>query len=406
MKARLMKDIFPWYFFGSAEKHYEKIWKDGILTVDANVLLGLYRYHSGTRDALLSAMESFKGRIWISHQTFVEFIRNRRSVIADISLDFDRAAKTLDDIKKSNSDTAGRLRGFRIIPKEPIAKFEESIATSVNDMLKEIENEKEKLPNFLESDAIVDRLAILLDKSIGSKPTDLDEAIKEASKRTSAKIPPGYADKEKDGDRHAGDYLMWREVLRHAKEAQKPIILVTSERKEDWWEMKSGRTLGPRLELLQEAFETSGYHVAIYHTDRFLEYHQRSKGEEADREAISEIREVAETREVAKRPAVSVFQELTDSDTGGSVGTLRVHLFRSVYNFTSSGRFDPQLVSVPGLDAKLVSAPEGAPNTLLRANTGTNYDFNIHIHSAERGVALPPGEYIIEYSATCPDIFS
>lgn len=44
-----MRDKFPWYFFEKDD--YEAAWSDGILTVDANVILDLYRYNQSTREA-------------------------------------------------------------------------------------------------------------------------------------------------------------------------------------------------------------------------------------------------------------------------------------------------------------------------------------------------------------------
>ena len=45
----MMRDKFPWYFFEKDD--YEAAWSDGILTVDANVILDLYRYNQSTREA-------------------------------------------------------------------------------------------------------------------------------------------------------------------------------------------------------------------------------------------------------------------------------------------------------------------------------------------------------------------
>ena len=37
-----MRDKFPWYFFSKDD--YDAAWDSGILTVDTNVILDLYRY--------------------------------------------------------------------------------------------------------------------------------------------------------------------------------------------------------------------------------------------------------------------------------------------------------------------------------------------------------------------------
>ena len=68
-----MKETFKWYFPPSKEQ-IKKIWKDGILTVDTNVLLDLYRYHQDTRQALLDSLNGFKGRAWILIKSQMNFL--------------------------------------------------------------------------------------------------------------------------------------------------------------------------------------------------------------------------------------------------------------------------------------------------------------------------------------------
>ena len=50
-----MKEEFCWYF-PPTEEEVNGIWEKGILTIDANVLLDLYRYHESTRNSLVDAL--------------------------------------------------------------------------------------------------------------------------------------------------------------------------------------------------------------------------------------------------------------------------------------------------------------------------------------------------------------
>jgi len=72
-----------------------------------------------------------------------------------------------------------------------------------------------------------------------------------------------------------------------------------------------------------------------------------------------------------------------------------------VHTMTGGGRFDPQLDSVPNVTARVALTPEGCPPLVVRAKTGTTFDFNVHLRSATNGVALPVGNYVIEFSAEC-----
>jgi hypothetical protein len=56
--------------------------------------------------------------------------------------------------------------------------------------------------------------------------------------------------------------------------------------------------------------------------------------------------------------------------------------------------------SIAEVKVSLLSAPEGAPAVNIHAATGTDFDFNVHIRSAEKGALLPIGRYEIRYAAT------
>jgi hypothetical protein len=95
-----MKEFFKWYFPQSLTQ-IKDIWENGILTVDTNVLLDLYRYHQNTRQALLESLNLFSGRAWISHQVAEEFFRNRNRVILSSTTAFNDAERNLSEIIKA-----------------------------------------------------------------------------------------------------------------------------------------------------------------------------------------------------------------------------------------------------------------------------------------------------------------
>lgn len=390
-----MRDKFSWYFFDHDD--YEAAWNEGILTVDANVILDLYRYNQSTREALLTALESFKGRLWISNQTANEFIKNRRLVITETRNDFDKAKKPLVDLEKALSAAIHEIRSCRVIPRELSDSLDTKVREACKSIRDAIDQERDKAPDFEQEDEVVRRLEAALGDSIGKEPDNLKELLEEAERRKDEKIPPGYMDDGKDGTGFAGDFLMWREILSYGKESGRSMILVTSETKEDWWEKKSGRTLNPRLELLKEAYQETGNKILIYHTDRFLMLHQERTGGQSDETVLEEIREYS----LAREPAVSVKQEVDSSDNTSNAGRLLISIARPVKNFTGTGRLEPNLLSPPDVTARLTEGPSGAPMVRIRANTGTTFNFNIHVHSNEQGKLLPVGDYLLEYQASC-----
>ncbi len=215
-----MRDRFPWYFLEKAD--YDKAWKKGILTVDTNVILDIYRYNKVTREAILAALESFKGRFWISHQTAKEFVKNRRVVITDMNNDFEKAQKPVDDVEKAIRSAMDDIRNCRIIPKELSEIFEAEAQKACKNIREAIVKERSEVPDYNKKDEIVQRLEAALDGRIGDQPTDILDDLKEAQRRKVERIPPGYMDDNKDGLGFAGDYLMWKQVLSHSKEKKLP----------------------------------------------------------------------------------------------------------------------------------------------------------------------------------------
>ncbi|MBV7414905.1 PIN domain-containing protein [Aeromonas sp. sif2433] len=395
-----MKNTFSWYFKPDTEET-DKIWKDGVLTVDANVLLDLYRYHDSTRSSLLESIENFEGELWLSRQAAEEFFRNRNKVIVSSNKTFKEAKDEIEKLRNSIEATVNQLKGNRIIPANVAEQMLEEITPSINKAQKTVDEAKTNHPNFLKEDAVLEKVASLFAGAIGNPfPDDqLSSISAEAEERKNKKIPPGYLDDDKDGDRPYGDYFLWKQILNYSKEKSKPILFVTSERKEDWWEKLSGKTTGPRIELLREATEYTGQRIVIYQTDRFLEFSSQRKGQDVNTNAVEEIRAIDNLRAEREHAVEVVSQESTKCSGDYSSGSIVIRLKRPVRNFTGSGHFDPVMDSSPNVSVQLTSSPIGLPPCAISAGTGTIYDFNIHVKSDNKNDLLPVGEYTFEYIA-------
>jgi hypothetical protein len=400
-----MRKKYTWYLVPD-ESETDQAWTKGTLTVDANVLLDLYRYHEQTRENLLKAIEAWTGRVWLSNQAAEEFFRNRKAVITSAEKTFKDAKATIEDIEKAIVGLIGALTGHRLVPRPIIDELNKSVRAAISDAAKQIEASKEGHPNYLKADPILDRIMTLFDGRVGDPFEEKDRKgrLEEGERRKLAKIPPGYMDDDKDGERPYGDFLLWQQTLDFAKSSGSPVVLVTSERKEDWWEKHGGRRVGPRHELLREAWEYSGQRFWIYQTDHFLEISSTRGGSDVDKASMEEIREVSAQR-VAKRPyatpAVDVQQTVFQADASRSHGQLTIRLLRPIPALTGSGHFDPNMEQPPKVRLTLVSHPAGIPEIRLRGSTGTVFDFNVHIGSSIFGQMLPVGDYVVEYEATC-----
>ncbi|MDR0216774.1 MAG: PIN domain-containing protein [Comamonas sp.] len=403
-----MKNKFPWYF-SAEEKEINDIWSTGCLTVDANVLLDLYRYNPRTREDIINALATFKGERWLTYQTAEEFLRNRKKVIVEANSDYENARKQVGEIKKKLEDAASKISSYRLIPNSIGENLKNKIDAVIEDNLSEIENAEKSHPKFLSDDEVLRTIEGIFSQPVGDEPSaeKMDSWKAEASRRIEQQIPPGYKDNNKDGDEKYGDYLFWAQVLEHANTKKQPIVLVTSETKEDWWEKHSGKTVGPRKELLKEIFDFSGQRVLIYQTHNFLKYSADRNKTNVSEKTLAEIKSVNE--QVNRGPAVRIVEH-SHRIAGDleSSGMLKVELRRPLPFFTASGAFLFEMIGVPKLEAKVLSFPSDMPEKYKTgAGTGTTFDFNIHMSSSVSSQPLPAGIYEFEYFAVsdeCPNI--
>lgn len=395
-----MKELFKWYFPHSPAK-IQEIWDNGILTVDTNVLLDLYRYNQTTREVLLESLNLFTGRAWISHQVAEEFFRNRNGVILSSTSSFNDAERNLTELRKVIEEPIKKLKSNRTISDSIGKKLEESFEDALKKASMEVERLRSLYPDYIKEDPVLENICALFNSNVG-KPFDqetLPEILKEANRRKENKIPPGFKDNGKEGDKPYGDYFLWRQILNYIKDVQKPLIFVTSEEKEDWWEKGSGKTVGPLYDLLKEFNRETGQPFLLFRTARFLEYSLERTGKQTNQEAVEEIREYAEFRSRVSASFRIVGQKEIEKTQNKALGHLCVELLEPAFKFTCTGHFNPHLVDIPELKVKLIDAPNGTPINLLRSGTGTTFDFHVHFKSMEFGTYLPTGQYTFEYDA-------
>ena len=132
---------------------------------------------------------------------------------------------------------------------------------------------------------------------------------KEGAFRYANQIPPGYKDAEtKGGIRQYGDLIIWKEILRQARQQKCDIIFVTNDEKPDWSMMSDNKEekdtykplpeeIGnPRRELLAEFEEETGQTIWFYNTSKFIskleETYQPKQQEIAFYEQLGVVRDV------------------------------------------------------------------------------------------------------------------
>ena len=286
-----MRSVFPAYFRPSTDD-YAKIWSEGIFSLDANVLLNLYRYSSEARKELESALTGVKGQLFITHQAAKEFLRNRITVTASQADEYNKATRSIAEL----TATISNKKKHPFLDDGELPPF----LTIMDEVNKQLEAQKHKLLKRLTEDEILDFVEGHFDQRTGPgfDADALTLLTAEGEKRYEHEIPPGYKDGKKDqsGDPHRkfGDLIVWKQLINESKKQGKPLIFITDDQKEDWWLEQSGRTIGPRPELREEFLNEAGQDFWMYTVDRFIAESAKSRNTVVSDQVIAEIIEVRE----------------------------------------------------------------------------------------------------------------
>lgn len=279
-----MRKLFPGHY-SPTEEEFEKIWQEGLIIFDTNVLLDLYRYSENTVKSLVEVMDSLEDRIWIPFQVSKEYHKNLNTVISDQVRKYESSIKTLTEFKK------------QIDEKRSHPFLSEALTTEIEDFCskfdKELEDKKATVKQLIISNPIKEKLADLLDGKIGNELSreELEKIYSEGEKRYKEQIPPGFGDIKKPIPDRYGDLIFWKEILKKNSEINSPILLITGDKKDDWYLKELGLTIGPRPELVEEIKKNKDNLFYIYPTDKFLTYSKKYLQTKVDDETIKEVGE-------------------------------------------------------------------------------------------------------------------
>lgn len=280
-----MKDIFPG-FHKKTDKELKALWEESIICFDANVLLNIYSYSSDTQKALLDLIDKLKEKIALPHQAALEYNRNRYDVISQQEVAYSDFLKKLNQMQTDMEATSKPPFLTSKVHKAMIKNFEE--------VKSEIDANLKIYNGYFSNDLIYKKLSQLFDQKITGEFTaeELKTVFSEGTTRFKDKIPPGYEDDKKPENRKFGDYIIWKQILNLSKNEDKSIILITDEKKADWWwKIGDGRIIGPRYELVDELKKISGNDFHMYSTERFLSFGQEILNVKVNTKAVDEIKQ-------------------------------------------------------------------------------------------------------------------
>jgi hypothetical protein len=338
-----MKDRFR-QFRRPTDEEFKTLWEDSTIVLDANVLLNAYRYSDTTRRQLLQLLKRLRKRLWIPHQAALEFHRSRLEVMFERRNAFAAIRETIEGSQKTLAEKLSSLyRDTAMDPGVLMGGLEEAHKALLG-ALSEHEKEAVEPTSSPDEDPIWRSVLELFSGRTGD-PYDeaaYDAVCKVAQQRFAAGRPPGYADQAKGGTDQFGDFIIWQQMLDHAKQSGKPMLLVTDDRKDDWWLKVHGRTISPRPELVAEMWDAGGVSFYMYQPDQFMTMAATEFKSVVSPEALREVRSLP-----SRGPATPVPANLTP-DVDRLYTMMRDSLIRSRHQRNARVR---ELAQLEGLIA-------------------------------------------------------
>ncbi|HEX5276206.1 MAG TPA: PIN domain-containing protein, partial [Fluviicoccus sp.] len=260
-----MKDIFSWRLTPT-KPYFSSLWDNALFIFDTSFLLDLYRVSNSSRDDFFKIIEKISNRIWLPYQVANEFFNNREKVIDSEAASYKKALTAVErwaveqaefSALKNQISQTGRIVSIEL------DDFFEKQKNFIDEVQKVAAILKESIENISAAhvatnnpqDHILEKILSFFDSRVGEPYSEkkLKDIYKTCEERYKENIPPGYMDiSEKDDERKYNDYIIWHQIIEHAISTKKPIIFITSEKKEDWWLKKGGKIISPRPELRKE----------------------------------------------------------------------------------------------------------------------------------------------------------
>ncbi|MGW3467150.1 PIN domain-containing protein [Saccharopolyspora sp. NPDC000995] len=315
-------------FFGRfplTEGELDQIWTKALVVLDTNTLVHFYRYSVNTRKELLRVLEELQSRLWIPHQVANEFHTQRLERIKE-QLDLGEKVTTLAE--KHLNTLKSEVEALSRNPFLDMTKIGQKIDRFKEDLIGKIKEEHaEGIESYgvsLHDDPVLEKMAQLFSDRVGPPFTDIEKERLQstAEERYTSKIPPGYKDSQKSGDAKYGDFILWSQLINHAKETEQDVLFVTDDSKEDWWQKVDGKMLGPRPELRDEFLRETGRIFYAYSSVRFLEKFAERSAKPAAARSVEEIRTTIESEEKRRKSIQNLARH--EQEAGTEAGTSHI----------------------------------------------------------------------------------
>jgi hypothetical protein len=281
-----------------SDDRQKELWADCIFVFDTSALLALYLYPEQTRQQIYDEIfEKIKDRLWIPHHVYFEYLKNRfikmrepvtrnylplkEEFIRPIVDSFDKSLNRVQALRNSikNADSHPYMVSEALeVYETQLKNFFDTTVAFEKTFSEQMEEKIREIQLLEQNDTVFQNIHRYFKVGREYSYDEILQITKEGKHRYEFRIPPGYEDlKDKIGTQIFGDLIIWKQIIEYAKERKHPIVFVSNDVKEDWWELLSDkgpakkRIDGPRRELIKEIKDYAGASFWMYDQAGFLD---------------------------------------------------------------------------------------------------------------------------------------
>ncbi len=259
------------HFLPHSAADLESLAGNGLISLDASALLHPYRLSPASRNSWLSLIEqsSATDRLFVPHQSYLEYHRNRMAVVRQQHGTLAELHKALAPLLRDLDAAVDKQRGAsERTGSVAWGDVKEAVATASSGIEKAAEDAKASLVDRHEArdatDEVHRRVSAAIDGRVGPEPThvELDAAYSIGEARFKKEIPPGFHDSRKDKlrrRRNFGDVINWFQLMDRAREVDRSATFVTEDLKDDWWLLEGRQRVGALPTLRREFGDVVGH---------------------------------------------------------------------------------------------------------------------------------------------------
>lgn len=275
-------------YFKLTVEEEDYLWNKAIIVLDTSTLGNLYCLAEEPKKTLLEIFDIVKHRIWLPGYVVYEYTKNREELVEN-SFQSYFLPKEGVYVNRYESEMNAFLDNHRNDNYHPyleqqslekIGRADTIIRENLRIIKEEIKAQYAKRQQSLKDELKDDKVQHFVEGIANGEPFDYATQvaiIKEGEIRYRNLVPPGYEDAppftlKKKGLQRYGDLIIWKEILRYAKECNLPVLFVCNDLKNDWWQFTDSNkpTSTPRHELIKEFHDETGQLFWMYSLKDFI----------------------------------------------------------------------------------------------------------------------------------------